>query len=89
MKEPINDIGMVIQIITVARQRPKKTNTTSTTNNIAYMMVSAKLLMVFKILSEVFTMIPNFTSDGKVFCNCGSISITRLEISTELPPVCF
>ena len=29
MKEAINDIGMVIHIITVERQRPKKKNTTN------------------------------------------------------------
>ena len=35
MNEATNDIGMVIQMMTVARQRPKKRNTTSITNNIA------------------------------------------------------
>ena len=89
MNEATNDIWMVIQIITVARQRPKNTNTTKITNNMAYMIVSSKLSMVFRMLSEVLTMIPSFTSLGNDFCNCGSISITFCEIATELAPDCF
>ncbi len=33
MNEAINESGMVIQIINVARQRPKKRNTTMTTKS--------------------------------------------------------
>ena len=82
-------MGIVIQIITVARQRPKKTNTTKTTNRMAYIIVSVKLSMVFKILSEVFTITPSFTSLGSDFCNLGNCSITFREMFTEFAPDCF
>ena len=52
----------------VMEQLPKKTNTTKTTNRMAYKIVSVKLSMVFKILSEVFTITPSFTSLGSDFC---------------------
>ena len=89
MKEAINESGIVIQIINVARQRPKKRNTTITTNNRAYITVSAKLSIVFRMLSEVSTITPSFTSLGRFFCKRGRASSTLREISTELAPDCF
>ena len=76
MKEAINESGIVIQIINVARQRPKKRNTTITTNNRAYITVSAKLSIVFRMLSEVSTITPSFTSLGRFFCKRGRASST-------------
>ncbi len=40
MNEQINDTGMVMQMMNVARQRPRKIMTTSTTKMKAYMTVS-------------------------------------------------
>ncbi len=45
--------------------------------------------MVLRILSEVSTMIPSFTSEGRRRCRSGSILSTLSEISTELAPLCF
>ena len=89
MNEAINESGMVIQIMTVARQRPKNANTTKITKSNAYRIVSVKLSMVFKMLSEVLTITPNFTSLGNDFCKRGNCFITALEILTELAPDCF
>ena len=89
MNEAIRESGIVIQIISVARQRPKNRNTTMTTNSKAYSTVSVKLSIVFRMFSDVSTMTPSFTSLGKFFCKRGSASCTFLEISTELAPDCF
>ena len=89
MNEAIRESGIVIQIINVARQRPRNRNTTITTNSRAYITVSVKLSIVFRMFSDVSTMTPNFTSLGRFFCRRGNASCTFLEISTELAPDCF
>ena len=85
----MSDIGMVMTMMVVARQRPRKMNTTSATKSMAKAMVSRRVSMVFMMLSEVLTMMPNFTSEGRFACNVGNMPITLLEISTELAPLCF
>ena len=89
MNDAIKEMGIVTHIINVARQRPKKQNTTMTTNKSAYNTVSTSEFIVLRILSDVSTMTFNLTSVGRRFCNDGIISITLLEISTELAPDCF
>ena len=89
MNEAIRESGIVMQIINVARQRPRNRNTTITTNSRAYITVSVKLSIVFRMFSDVSTMTPNFTSLGRFFCRRGNASCTFLEISTELAPDCF
>ena len=39
--------------------------------------------------SDVFTITPRVTSEGRVFCICGSICSTFSEMATELAPDCF
>ena len=51
-----------------------------TTNRMAYIIVSVKLSMVIKILSEVFTITHSFTSLGSDFCNLGNCSIDRKSV---------
>ena len=56
MNEAISEMGMVTRTMTVARQRPKNTNTTIPTNNNANSTVSTSEPMVLRMLSLVSTM---------------------------------
>ncbi len=67
MNDAMSEIGIVIATIMVARHLPRNTNTTMTTNRRAYSIVSTRDAIVLRILSEVSTMTPNFTSEGKRF----------------------
>ena len=89
MNEATSEMGIVMTIIIVARQRPRKRNTTIETNIRASTTVSNKVSMVLRILSEVSIITPSFTSLGRFFCKRGKAFITSLEISTELAPDCF
>ena len=89
MNEAMSENGIVIPIITVALQRPRKMNTTNITNINAYAMVSPRAFTVCLMLSDESTMMSSFTSEGNVFCNSGNFARTRLAICTELPPDCF
>ena len=89
MNDAISEIGMVMVMMSVARHRPRKKNTTSTTNSRAKSTVSTSEAMVLRMLSEVSTMMSSLTSEGRRFCRRGSISSTFSEISTELAPLCF
>ena len=85
----MSEMGIVIQIIIVARQRPKKQNTTNITNNNAYNTVSTSESMVRVMFSDELTIMSSLTSEGRRFCKSGSISNILFEISTELAPDCF
>ena len=89
MNDAIRDIGIVITIIIVARHLPRKINTTRATKSMAKAIVSSREPIVFRMLSEVFTIIPSFTSGGRVFCSSGIFAITASEIATEFAPDCF
>ncbi len=89
INEAIRETGIVITIIIVALQRPRNKNTTIITNNRAYSTVSSREAMVFRMLSDVSTMTPSLTSEGRFFCRRGNIFITDSEICTELAPLCF
>ena len=80
---------MVMVMMSVARQRPRKRKTTMMTKSRAYITVSTSESMVLRILSEVSTMMPSSTSDGSRFCRSGSMASTLSEICTELAPLCF
>ena len=67
MNEQISDTGIVIQIISVARHRPRKTITTSTTKIKAYMMVSESDPMASVISCEPSKISSILTSFGRVF----------------------
>ena len=62
-----NESGIVTTMITVALHLPRKINTTKVTNIIASRTVSTKDAIVFRIFSEVSTITPSLTSDGKFF----------------------
>ncbi len=64
MNEQISDTGIVMQMMKVARQRPRKTMTTSTTKMKAYMMVSESEPMASVISCEPSKMSCIFTSEG-------------------------
>ena len=89
MNDAMSEMGIVMVMMSVARQRPRKKNTTITTKSKAYITVSTSDAMVLRILSEVSTITPSFTSEGRRFWSVGSISSTLSEISTELAPLCF
>ena len=65
--EASKETGIVVTIIKVALHLPKKTNTTSITKTKVMKIVSFKLPIVLTMLSEVFTISPSLTSEGRVF----------------------
>ena len=73
----------------VARQRPRKMNTTSMTRMKVMKMVSRKLLMVFWIEVEPSTMMFSLTSEGKVGSISFSCFLMPLMTLTALASVCF
>ena len=89
MNEAMSENGIVMATMIVALQRPRKMNTTSTTNTRASMIVPESVSTVMRMFSDVSAMIPIFTSEGRRFCNSGKASRTALAIATELPPDCF
>ncbi len=89
MNEAISEIGIVIVMMSVARQRPRNMNTTIITNKSAYITVSTSEAIVLRMLSEVSTIMPSSTSEGRRFCKSGSIASTLSEICTEFAPLCF
>ena len=67
MNEAMSDMGMVMVMMSVALHRPRKKNTTMMTNSRAYITVSTSEAMVLRMLSDVSTIMPSFTSDGRRF----------------------
>ena len=75
--------------MTVALQRPRKNNTTITTNKNANNTVSTNELIVLLMLSEESIITSNFISPGNVLWIAGKALCTLLAISTVLEPDCF
>ena len=73
----------------VARQRPRKMNTTSMTNRKVMKMVSRKLLMVFWMDVEPSTMMFSLTSEGRVGSMTSNCFLMPLMTLTALASVCF
>ena len=73
----------------VARQRPRKTNTTSMTKMKVMRMVSRKLPMELMMLVEPSTMICILTSEGNVFSMDSNCFLMPLMTLTALASVCF
>ena len=67
MNEQISETGIVMQMMSVARQRPRKIITTSTTKIKAYMMVSESDPMASVISCEPSKISSILTSFGRVF----------------------
>ena len=89
MNAVTSEIGIVRQMMNVARQRPKKAMTTRITNMNAYITESLSELMESIIDSEPSTMISMFMSGGKVFSMEGRVLLISLIISTVFAPDCF
>ena len=80
---------MAKTMMKVARQRPRKMNTTSMTNRKVMKMVLRKLPMELMMLVEPSTMMVTFTSEGKVFSISFSCFLMPLMTFTALASVCF
>ncbi len=89
MNEQMSDTGIVMQMISVARQRPRKTITTSTTKMKAYMIVSESDPMASVISSEASKMSSIFTSFGSDFWIAGRRDWISWTMFTVLAPDCF
>ena len=89
MNEQISETGIVMQMMSVARQRPRKIITTSTTKIKAYMMVSESDPMASVISCEPSKISSIFTSLGSVFWISGRRFWISWTIFTVLAPDCF
>ncbi|OQB66347.1 MAG: hypothetical protein BWX93_01981 [Bacteroidetes bacterium ADurb.Bin139] len=84
-----NDTGITIATMSVARQRPRKNNTMSTTRISVTIMVWIRLSITRLILSEESITIPIVISEGRFFSSSGKFSVIFLQICTVLDPACF
>ena len=89
IKEASNEIGMAKTMMKVARQRPRKMNTTSITKIKVMKMVLRKLPMELMMLVEPSTMICTLTSLGSVGSIWASCFLMPLMTLTALASVCF
>ncbi len=89
MNEQISDTGIVMQMMKVARQRPRKTMTTSTTKMKAYMIVSESEPMASVISCEPSKMSCISTSRGSDFWIAGRRFWISRTMFTVLAPDCF
>ena len=89
MKLAMSDTGMVRAMMMVARQRPRKNSTTSTTKMKAYMTVSVRLFMLLVMYSDESKKMSILTSAGRSSASLGRAARTARAISTELAPDCF
>ncbi len=89
MNAQTSDMGIVRQMMNVARQRPRNIITTSMTNMNAYMIVSPSEAMASVISCELSYMVRTSTSLGSVGMIFSILACTACTMSTVLDPDCF
>ena len=87
--EPIRAMGMASTMMKVARQRPRKMNTTSITTSMVMIMVLRSDLMVLMILSDESITSTSSISEGSVGAISAIFFFTWRMTSTVFAPDCF